>query len=274
MNSMRSSFAILFATLGALAAVTNCTVKSVEDDGKGGSSSNTTNNTDDKCTPGDSKDCTCTNGKKGAQECNAKGSGYAACVCDGVVDTGGTGGTGNDNYAGEDTGGTTTGGTTTMGGDGSISEGGVGGVDPFANIDPEDCGACLAELCPTEWAACNADEQCLSAELDGSGQYERIQNGCIEPARLDGPVKRDAARGCGVSIGQDTDPQFLVDWAPENMAASTTNLMNCMAMGAKAPDASWANDPDNFPVVNDEVQPTPWPAGTCAKLACTSSLKQ
>lgn len=270
--NMRSSFAILFATLGAVAAVTNCTVKSVEGDGKAGSS-NTTGNT--VCDAGDSKACTCTNGKKGAQECNDEGSGYAACVCDGVIDTGGTGGTGgaSDGGAGNETSGGTanTGGTNTPAG--GASEGGAGGADPVGIIDPEDCSACLAALCPTQWDACVADTQCLSANLDGSGEYEKIQNGCIEVARLDGPVKRDAARGCGVSIGQSTDPAFNDDWAPQQMAPATANLMNCMAMGANMPDASWANDPDNFPIVNEEVQPTPWPAGSCAKLACTSQIQ-
>ena len=132
----------------------------------------------------------------------------------------------------------------------------------------------MAALCPQQWQACEADEQCLSANADGSGQYEKIQNGCIEPERLNGVVKRDVVRGCGVSVGQSTDPNFNQDWAPAIMAASTTALMNCMAMGPKNPDASWANDPKNFPIdQNNMVQPVPWPAGTCAKLACTSQIQ-
>jgi hypothetical protein len=58
------------------------------------------------------------------------------------------------------------------------------------------------------------------------------------------------------------------------MAQSTIDLMNCMAMGSRSPDGSWANDPDNFPVDDQQViHPVPWPDGTCAKLACTSKVE-
>lgn len=280
MKSMRSSFALLFTSLGAALLFANCTVKSVEDDGTGGS-----------CSAGATRHCACTNGDEGAQQCNSKGTGYGECKCDGSITVGGSssnttnnneGGAGNETSTGGK-GGTSTAGTssggTAAGGAEPTAEAGAGGAgtDPFANIDPTDCAACLAQLCPKEWMACEKDMQCLSEDPqtgEPTGEYADIQNGCIEPERINGVVKRDVVRGCGVSIGQSTDPNFNQDWAPQQMAPATVNLMNCMAMGATMPDASWANDPKNFPIDKDNVvQPVPWPAGTCAKLACTSQIQ-
>jgi hypothetical protein len=86
-------------------------------------------------------------------------------------------------------------------------------------------------------------------------------------------VKRDVVRGCGVTMGASAKPNYDDLWAPTNMAPTTTALMNCMADAPGAAPASWANDDDNFPVdANDNINPTPWPAGTCAKDACTSAL--
>lgn len=271
MKSMRPSFALLISSLGATLLFANCTIKSVEDDGTGGkgSSSGGSSTTTDKCTPGESNDCTCTNGKNGAQVCNSKGTGYNSCVCDGVVDTGGSSNAGGEGNTGGKSGSS----GSSSGGADATGEGGAGG-DPFANIDPEDCASCLAQLCPEQWMACEADTQCVSTDFDGTGQYEMIQNNCVEPERVNGVVKRDVVRGCGVSLGQSTDPNFTADWGP-GINPATVELMNCMAMGANPPtangkpDASWANSEDNFPIVNQMVQPVPWPEGTCAKLACT-----
>lgn len=278
MKSMRSSFALLITSLGATLLFANCTIKSVEDDGSGTA-----------CEKNATRHCACTNGDDGAQACNSKGTGYGECKCDGSITVGGSSSnTTNNNEAGDGntsggkgggTGGTasTTGGTA-AGGAEPVSEGGAGG-DPFANIDPEDCASCLAQLCPDQWKACSDDTQCVSTDFDGSGQYEMIQNGCIEPERLNGVVKRDVVRGCGVSLGSSTDPNFSADWGP-GINPATVDLMNCMAMGANPntangmPDASWANDPVNFPIdSNKVVQPVAWPEGTCAKLACTGKIQ-
>lgn len=276
MKSLRSSFGLLLATFGAALLFANCKVTSVE--------------SDESCTPNETHHCTCTNGDDGSQTCNSKGTAYGACKCDSTSGGGsannGNGGEGNtateggksgSSTGGMSTGGKTTGGTSTGGSTSADAGAGMGGAGdggaPPEDIDPTDCAACLAKLCPTQWQECVDEPNCLSKELDGSGQYERIQNGCIEPERVNGVVKRDVVRGCGVSIGKNTDPDYLTAWAPEEMDPKTTALMNCMAMGATNPDASWANDPDNFPVVNDMVQPVPWPDGTCAKLACTSKVQ-
>jgi hypothetical protein len=263
----RSSFVFLFVTLGAAALFTNCTVKSVEGDGKAGSSSNTTNNTETNCTPGDSKDCTCTNGKKGAQECKDSGSGYAACVCDGMIDTGGTGNTGDGGDGNVSTGGTTgNGGSSYAGnsayaGESPAADGGAGGAAPV-EIDPVDCDACLSKLCAAEYDACDKDAVCPD-------QYGRIL-ACITAERGDGLVKRDVVRGCGVTIGTPTSSSANgAVWPPdepEPMAQATTDLINCLASG-DGNDVSWANDDANFtPTI------VPWKDGTCAKLACTSEI--
>jgi len=129
----------------------------------------------------------------------------------------------------------------------------------------------LADRCAKEYAACDADPKCISADLDGTGQYERIA-ACIDTERVKGVVKRDVVRGCGVTIGASPDPDVISAWAPENMAATTTNLLNCMADAPGADPASWANDDRNYPVDgNDMINPTPWANGTCAKDACASA---
>ena len=279
MKSLRSSFGLLLAAFGAALLFANCKVTSVE--------------SDESCTPNETHHCTCSNGDEGSQVCNSKGTAYNACRCEGTDGggsanngNGGEGNTGTDGgTSGSSTGGTSNGGTsnggTSNGGTSSggtanaagMGGGGEAGRPNTEDIDPTDCAACLATLCPTQWQACEADANCQSSDLDGTGQYERIQNGCIEPERRSSVVKRDVVRGCGVSIGQSTDPDYLSDWAPEEMAQSTVALMNCMAMGSKNPDASWANDENNFPIVEGVVEPVPWPEGTCAKLACTSKVQ-
>jgi hypothetical protein len=281
MKSLRSSFGLLLVTFGAALLFANCKVTSVE--------------SDESCTPNETRHCTCTNGDDGSQVCNSKGTAYNACRCEGTDGGGsannGSGGDGNTATEGghESDGGTagsSTGGTANGGSGGTAANGGAAGSTSaaagmggegganFDDIDPTDCAACLAQLCPTQWQACEADANCQSPDLDGSGQYERIQNQCVEPERRSGVVKRDVVRGCGVSIGRSTDPDYLSDWAPEDMAQSTIDLMNCMAMGSRSPDGSWANDPNNFPVDDEQViHPVPWPDGTCAKLACTSKVE-
>jgi hypothetical protein len=267
MKSMRSSFALLLSTFGAMVLVANCTVKEGSSDGAGG-------DPDTGCVKGKKRTgCACPGNIEGSQTCGSDGT-YGACDCPGTN----TGGTSANNNGGDTstTGGTkgyagtsTTGGTGNgTGGDETVpADGGAGGaagagpvVDPTAN-----CEDCLAALCPTQWDACLADPDCV--DDDGSGQYADIMIGCIEPERANGVVTRDKVRGCGFTMGVSSDPNTIDVWAPEPMAQSTADLMNCMAMGKAMPDASWANDPDNFP----NGMPKPWPAGTCAKLSCASA---
>jgi hypothetical protein len=57
------------------------------------------------CVPGQSVGCTCFDGSKGAQVCEADGSGLGACSCDGSAGDGGGGGPAGDDDGGGDGGG-------------------------------------------------------------------------------------------------------------------------------------------------------------------------
>lgn len=255
MTIKRSYFHLLFGSLGVALVLSNCTVK--ED-------------TDGSCEKGD-KDvgCDCPGNVEGYQECGKNGV-FGACVCpDG---SGGTAGTtsnaGAPTDAGSDSGGTAstggtggtagTGGTSEAGASGA-SEGGAGGEPAFMF---KDCDECVATLCETQFLACYANETCLD-------QYAAV-SGCIEEDRKRGLVTRDRVRGCGVTLGLSPDPDTVSAWAPNGMDPLTTALINCMASSLEVdpPNGDWANDPANFP--ND--MPAPWPADSCAKLACTSKV--
>ena len=269
MKSMRTSFALLLSSLAAVVLVANCTVKeSSGDDTDDGSAC-----VKDKKRTG----CDCPGNIVGSQTCGSDGT-YGACECPGVNTGGSANNSGGDGST--PTGGTkanagsSTGGTTGAGGDetspAAAGEGGGTGEAGAPAIDPEDCEACLATLCPTEWDACANDPDCISPDVDGTGQYEKIMIDCVGTERINGVVTRDEVRGCGFTMGASSNPNTLDVWAPDQMVQSTADIMNCMAMGAEnMPDASWANDPANFP--NDV--PKAWPAGTCAKLACTSQIQ-
>jgi len=250
---------VLLGVVGVGLLVTNCTIK-----------------TDDSCDPGEKKNCnSCDNNVTGTQTCGDDGT-YGACYCPGSVNGGGSNAGGSNagasSVAGGSSGGASNGGASSnhAGEAGATTSGdaGAGGEAPtvFAN-----CEACLDVRCAKEYAACDADPDCISTDIDGTGQYERIAK-CINQERVKGLVKRDVVRGCGVTIGVSADPNYDA-WAPTNMDPTTTALMNCMADAPGATAASWANDDTNYPVdSNDMIHPTPWPAGTCAKDACTSAL--
>ncbi len=272
MHIKRSFFKAFLAsaTVGLLLA--SCTIK--ESSG-------------DECEKGDrDSGCRCPDGAVGYQVCGSDGV-FGSCQCPDAPGTAGSKNTsGSSNSSGGDDGGGsggTNGGTTSTetggSGDGGSTEavggGGEGGA-PFTinpeDFDPEDCTACLQQLCQSELSACLDDTRCFSEEGDGSGQYERISL-CIERERINGVVKRDAVRGCGVTIGISPDADLAADWAPEGMAPATTNLLNCLATsGTETPNADWANSDDNFPIIDDMIVPTPWPEDSCAKLGCTSKL--
>lgn len=258
MNSMRSMWKLFVGVAGFGVLITNCTIKT-DDNGSAGAG-NTSNGA---CSPVGSKlpGCTCAGNLTSYQVCTAEGI-YGACVCDTE-----TGGAGNVAGASNSAGTTSSAGASTAGAS-TMSEAGAGGD---ANVVYATCEDCLAARCSKQYAACDADPTCISANLDGSGQYERIA-ACINTERVHGLVKRDVVRGCGVTIGASADPDVISEWAPEGMDPVTTNLLNCMADAPGADPASWANDDANYPVSGDDmVNPTPWAAGTCAKDACTSA---
>ncbi|HKO47038.1 MAG TPA: hypothetical protein VJV79_04905 [Polyangiaceae bacterium] len=269
MNSKRSMWKLLLGVVGVGLLVTNCTVKTADDD----------------CSPPGSKKtgCDCPGNTEGYQTCLDDGT-YDACFC--PTSNVGGGSNAGASSAGASTAGASTAGASnsTAGKGGASSEGGASssaageggsgeeaGAGGAAPVVYANCVECLNDRCAAEYAACDADPACISAELDGSGQYERVA-ACIDKERIKGVVKRDVARGCGVTIGANPAPSFD-EWAPEGMAATTTALLNCMADAPGATAASWANDDANYPVdANDMIHPTPWPANTCAKDACTSGL--
>lgn len=269
MNIKRSYFKLLTASAAVGLFLANCTVK---------------NSSDDSCEKGD-KDvgCACPGGLTGYQVCDNDGV-FGACVCPDDNSGAGTSNTSTAGKSNTSTGGTnssdggepaSTGGKTyTAGTDAggvaavNAGAGGEGGAGPVVFPDYATCEECLDDLCKAQLDACLGDEQCFSAAADGSGEYEAISE-CIETARASGLVKRDALRSCGVTFGGSSvpDPNRPV-WAPQAMAATTTNLLNCLATSSsQTPDAQWANDPNNYPAAG----PTPWPEDSCAKLACTSA---
>jgi len=255
---------VILGLVGVGLLVTNCTIK-----------------TEDSCTPGEKKNCNaCANGVTGNQTCGDDST-YGECFCPGSVDGGGSN-AGGSSVAGGSNGGASSGAGGSSGGassggasSGNAGEGGATSGDAGAGGDASvvyaSCVDCLSDRCAAEYAACDAEPNCISTELDGSGQFERIA-ACINAERVKGLVKRDVVRGCGVTMGASADPNYD-QWAPTNMHPTTTALMNCMADAPGAAAASWANDDANYPVdSNDMIHPTPWPAGTCAKDACTSAL--
>lgn len=275
MKIKRSYLQLLLGPLAAALVLANCTVKEGSDG--------------DSCTKGDKDSgCECPGGAVGYQVCNSQGV-YGSCVCPGTSGDGTSGSTGSSGSGAGTTNGTAGKTGTSQGGSGNGSQAGAGndttegGADNAGGsgeggaggagvaIDPDDCYSCLAVQCPQELDACLNDPTCISADADGTGQYERIST-CIEAERASGLVKRDVVRGCGVTIGASPDPDVISAWAPVGMAATTTNLMNCMATsGSETPNADWANSDANFPVdAQNNVKPTAWPADSCAKLSCTS----
>jgi len=267
MNIKRSYFKLLMASAGVGLFLANCTVK---------------NSSDDSCEKGD-KDtgCDCPGGLTGYQVCDSDGV-FGSCVCPDDNSGAGTAGK-NSSTAGTSTdeGGapSSSGGKTgyTAGTDaggvapvtGGAGAGGEGGAPTF-DFDPDDCESCLQVLCATELSACLADDQNVPSCID---QYQAII-GCIDDERVDGLVKRDVVRACGVNIGSGPVASLNAAWQPAGLTDEATNLLNCMATSSsEEPNADWANADENYPLdANNMLAPTPWPADSCAKLSCTGKF--
>jgi hypothetical protein len=243
MNHKQSMLKLFLSVAGTGLLVSNCTIKASTDAASAGSANNTSAGAGNAA---------------GSANNTSAGAGNAA-------------GSANNTSAGA--GGSNTGGASSYAGaseaGASPAEAGAAGEGPLVYANCEDC---LASRCQAKYEACDANPNCISTNVDGSGQFERIEK-CINEQRIHGLVKRDVVRGCGVTIGASADPDVISAWAPEDMDPVTTDLLNCMADAPGAAAASWANDDANYPVSgNDMINPTPWPDGTCAKLACTSAL--
>ena len=236
------SFALLLSTFGAVVLMANCTVKESSGDDDDSSTSGCTKG---KVVTG----CLCTGNTVGSQTCGSDHK-YGACECpDGQTSLGGSasnnGGESSTPTAGKtSTGGYSTGGAYGAGGAGgdnvSPAEGGAGGEAQGGApaIDPTDCLGCLQALCQPQFDACTANDICSGANADDPGQSGPSWQ-CITDARADGLVTRDKVRGCGVTLGASSDPDNLAfAWAPEGMDPTTTELVNCLAMGDGDPDTT------------------------------------
>lgn len=92
---MRTSYLVLHGLFSGLLLVAcgksaEGTATGAETDSSGSSSGSTTNDPGtasnsggQNCTPGQSVECTCTNGETGAQVCNPDGKGFGVCMCEG-----------------------------------------------------------------------------------------------------------------------------------------------------------------------------------------------
>ncbi len=91
---MRTSYSVLHGLFSGLLLIAcgktaEGTSGGTETDSSGSSSDSSgdpgtaSNSGGQNCIPGQSAECTCTNGEIGAQVCNADGKGFGMCVCDG-----------------------------------------------------------------------------------------------------------------------------------------------------------------------------------------------
>jgi hypothetical protein len=257
MKNKRSYPKLVLGFLAVALAIANCTVK--ED-------------TDESCEKGDKVNgCECPGGVTGHQICGSNGV-FGSCQCPGGAggSSNSSGGDGSDGAkGGEPSGGTSSGGTSSGGAGagesaGGSAEGGMAGAggESFAF---DSCDECVDTLCSTELDACALAEDGLCET-----QYADII-GCIEDDRVNNNVTRDRLRGCGVTLGTSPDPDLVGAWAPQGMTPETTDLINCIATSSSVPsNGDWATvNEDNFP---QSGPPKPWPADSCAKLACTKKL--
>ncbi|HET9932127.1 MAG TPA: hypothetical protein VFQ35_15595 [Polyangiaceae bacterium] len=244
MQRSRSFVRFVWPAFAAL-VVLNCTVKVEDGDGHGGSSS--------------------------ASGGAANGGGGTANLSGGVANSSGgtagasTGGapvtSGGMASGGEAGAAQAQGGSGAMGGAGVGGDGGSGG-GPAADA----CEDCLLANCTAELEACLADSRCYSDDPDQPGQYQDMVQ-CIDQTRVMHSVKRVDVVDCGLAIVNSSN----LAWPPDEMASTTTDLINCMATGQtnKPNNNGWSNgDPD---VPTDPISQK-WADGSCAKTSCTSQL--
>jgi hypothetical protein len=128
-------------------------------------------------------------------------------------------------------------------------------ADAGPGLDP--CDKCLDMQCGTELDACLKDDMCFTGDPQNPGQYELVV-ACVENLRVTQKVRRVDFRDCGI----DTVNASGTAWPPIGMAQTTTNVMNCMAMG-QPNDNTWASSTNVTQA---------WPTNSCAALACTAMI--
>jgi len=247
MQRSRSFVGFVCPSLAALLLVANCTVKVENGDAKGGSS----NNGNGGASSGSGGTDT---GKGGSLE----SSGGSSVAAGGSATANGGSATASGGYAGANAGG-----STGWAGAGGADAAGAGGVSGDV------CDECLATNCTNELDACLDDIRCYNDDPDAPGQYQEMVS-CMDAVRVEHPVKRIDVVDCGIIVGRSAASNSFA-WPPDEMAQTTTDLINCMATGQanKPNNSSWSDgDPD---VPTDPVAQK-WAEGSCAKTSCTSQL--
>ncbi len=169
MNSKRSMWQLFVGVAGVSLLVTNCTLKTDADDDNGGGSSNSNagannnagatstagagNTTSGDCSPVGKKinGCLCAGNVVSYQLCTSDGV-YGACVCADTSNGGNSSG-GASSYAGE------------AGARTAAASNGDAGACGDANVVYATCSDCLADRCKAEYDACDADPDCICAEV-------------------------------------------------------------------------------------------------------------
>jgi len=234
---VRFSIAALFVNALAVA----CTVESSDDD--------------EDCDPGTTKSCECSDGSEAIRQCNASGTGYGVCECEGNG-AGGSGGSSNGGTTqggGEGPGGETSIGgsgqsTGGAGGDGGASgsgtsggvaneagaagaagsggEAGAGNVTPAVCLDPVDsCEDCYFSCCD-EWVACTDDATCLDQFFDVLA--------CTDAIKVDRDVKVEDLAACSDQVGTAGG-----GWS-NGLTPETIAMVNCL--GGDPSTDTWSGE--------------------------------
>lgn len=223
MTTARTLVRLAFAGLFVNAFAVACVVSDGDD-----------NDDNTACEPGDYRDCNC-GSDEGTQKCNAVGSGYGACDCNGGnVGGGNSGGEGNTPTAGTSStagtaGSTAYGGETSGGGAGgeggaTMSTAGAGGeggaaIDPDAVCfeDPaDDCQLCVQGDCCQEWKACRDDAEDCEQEVINILECIKLDiEGDVTPAELESCAEAEGTGG---------------PWS-ESVLPTTKAVVDCMAGG-------------------------------------------
>jgi hypothetical protein len=191
------------------------------------------------CEPNTYKACTCTDGTASERKCNASGTAWGTCACDGSSSggsgngseggngpapaqggEGNTAGTTSTTYGGESSGG------GMPGGDGGMTsvpgEGGAGGagevVEPgICDGDPNDsCADCYQQGCCDQWTACADDATCLDEFLD-------IMAECADLPRADHNVTTAEFEACVADFSANAG-----GWS-SGISPLTADMVDCVA---------------------------------------------
>jgi hypothetical protein len=231
MSTVRSFVRFSLAALFVNAWVVACTVESSDDDDTG-------------CTPASIESCACGDGSEGTKKCNASGSGYGVCVCDGDGGEGGSAGSGGSSAGGDGSnnggnapsagaGGEATGGSDPgaggAGGAGGVSNGGeagsggAGGEGGGTMLDA--CEQCY-QVCADEWTACTDAATCPD-------EFFEIL-ACTDDIRMTRDVKVADLAACSDSAGTAGGT-----WS-NGLSAETVAMVNCL--GGDPTTDTWSGE--------------------------------